>query len=155
MTFQLDTTGHVVNVGDGTNAARQPILFWTDLDAFTQGYVEALFARNAGGLFRPLGFAKFSDLAPETLARIIADCEAFRLTPAFVGLAAKIVLMDRELQNAGAEFFHVRARMEDYCHGFKAGDWPQFTTEPLNIAARAFPPLTVQLGDDGKVRFAA
>lgn len=63
----------------------------------------------------------FSDLAPETLARIIADCEA-----------AQVAQADHSYKSTGLEFWMVRQR------GHVA----------------SFPPLTVQLGDDGKVRFA-
>lgn len=131
MTFQLDTTGHVVNIGEGTNAARQPILFWSDLSPFTQGYVEALFSDVGGtpaeGFGRcclsALGCA-FSDFAPETLARIIADCER----------ASK--RLASHCATGGASFWRMRQR-GDFVGGLFV--WP---------------PLTVQLGDDGKVRFA-
>jgi len=39
---------------------------WEDLDPFTQGYIEAM------------GVGTFSDLAPETLAAILKDCERFQ-----------------------------------------------------------------------------
>lgn len=102
---------------------------WSDLSPFTQGYIEALFAENYPALHEaawqrlilPPAHVRvaFSDLAPETLARIIADC----------GLACR--------EGDG--------RMEgiDYWNRRQAGEY--LTTRP---------PLTVQLGDDGKVRFA-
>lgn len=118
--FQLDTSGAV----DGKR--------WSDLSPFTQGYIEALFAM----LSVDLGFAgewtahlalagqaqrepAFSDLARETLARIIADCAAMRAK----GL--------RDTQEVGRSAWEVR-----------------------QMGATDFPPQTVQLDDDGKVRFA-
>ncbi len=88
MTFQLDTSG-IVRLdaphtrSDGKWAQN---IDWSDLPAFTQGYVEALLrgAENAGlcvsryAGMTALRRAKFTDLAPETLARIMADCERWQ-----------------------------------------------------------------------------
>lgn len=104
---------------------------WSDLSTFTQGYVEELLAslvnkaKSFAGVSlwgnRSIGF---SDLAPETLARIIADCEAYCRGP----------VMRCANETAAARIF-----WEHRQKGWEA----------------KFPPLTVQLGDDGKVRFAA
>lgn len=74
MTFQLDTTGTV----DGKS--------WSDLSPFTQGYIEAAIdgvqvdlQTDQKGHTICQRFAAFSDLAPETLARIIADCMTLAL----------------------------------------------------------------------------
>lgn len=71
---------------------------------------------------RPLGF---SDLAPEALARIIADCEA--CPPIYRAEWP-------DMAAAGRRF------------------WLDRQADILSILS--VPPLTVQLGDDGKVRFA-
>jgi hypothetical protein len=80
--FSLDTSGEVATDYNPLTRYR-----WSDLTPFAQGYVEALFAdtdeplRDAalaykgGGVKAAIGFG-FSDLAPEALARIIAECEA-------------------------------------------------------------------------------
>lgn len=100
---------------------------WYSLSPFTQGYVEAVFASEndpaVGG---------FSDLAPETLARIIADCEEFAV------FARKL---NQKEVTAFVSTFHWGATFWNYR---QADRWPN-----------AFPPLTVELGDDGKVRFAS
>lgn len=133
MTYQLDTSGSVgiVTAAPQGGSYCQTVR-WSGLSPFAQGYIEALFAGlNESRSYMPgdgqtgareLGF---SDLAPETLAQIIADCEAANTG---VGGAAN-----------GAAFWSVRNKPL-----LPQGEW-----------SADFPPLTVQLGDDGKVRFAA
>jgi len=151
--FTLDTSGAVARPSPETSVIKA--YRWPDLDDFTQGYVEALF-RTSQMLVRgcriPMDAYGFSDLAPETLALILKDCAAYQAHRAFDPLRDLPGVSGVEsLRNAGREFWHVRSGQEDYCHGFKPGDWPDFSAEPLNAAARAFPPLTPYLGDDGKV----
>lgn len=126
MTFQLDTTGFVLEAAPGDWAGRAPIP-WSALSPFTQGYIEALFDQ----LFRDPVVQKvvrggwkvrFRDLAPETLARIISDCERFCASAGYY------------TADDAARFWGRR----------QAGGEAQY----------GFPPLPVQLGDDGKVRFA-
>jgi len=108
---------------------------WSDLSPFTQGYIEALFASELpdGAQLRgnhiPLGF---SDLAPETLARIIADCEAQGAHYNQPNDAKRHAHLGRD--------FWLDGQRAALC--FKNHD-----------GSPRFPPLTVQLGDDGKVRF--
>jgi len=155
-TFELDTSGEVAL----SKAAGVPFEIaggheWSDLDPFTQGYVEAVFAGLSAHLAdqgdlasrygdkRPAsdiaGFVEaklhaqacieradalgFSDLAPETLARIVEDCAA------------------------GAALYQ-----------------PSRSEERLDVTGRTFwqtrqdglltrhPPLTAYLGDDGLAR---
>lgn len=127
--FQLDTSG----------AVEQPGLYrslrWSDLSPFTQGYIEALLSepetarawwlRHSGPFGIPAA-APFRDLAPETLARIIADCAV--------------------LQNFGPF-----GSLENHVEGGREA-WEN--RQAGNLIALDFPPLTVQLGDDGKVRVA-
>jgi len=78
-TFTLDTTGLVPcpAVPDGVQPLALAIA-WTDLDPFAQGYIEALFAELTSNWLREHKYLsqafRFSDLAPETLARIMGDC---------------------------------------------------------------------------------
>lgn len=167
MTFQIDTSGYVL-MGDREMVGRTKRVLWSDLDPFTQGYVEAaltdLYRPEArgwthspahGGYIRP-GHLKpgttgaawddhpsdvgadeawdidsddplaFHMIAPETLARIIADCEAFKAPVRWRGATDK----------TGGRFWKERQRGLFARH-----------------AGQRFPPLTVSLGDDGKVRF--
>lgn len=63
---------------------RPRALTWQDLDAFTQGYVAAIFA---SALERDLESHRwrlnlgFADLAPETLVAIMRDCEDYMQAP--------------------------------------------------------------------------
>ena len=122
MTFQIDTTGRVE-----CGASFQPLgwAIWSDLTPFAQGYVEALFADTAESLNAariaarlPLRRIAFRDLAPETLARIIADCE------------------------------------QDQVYDEDPNDGKVFWEDRQRSALPVFPPLTVQLNNDGKVIFA-
>jgi len=116
MTFQLDTSGDI----DGKR--------WDDLTPFAQGYIKAMLTsllveRQADSKGQTLSekWAAFSDLAPETLARTIADCEALESR-----------FETRPNDSATGRRFYIHRQEGDFA---------------------AFPPLTVQLSDDGKVRF--
>jgi hypothetical protein len=129
-TFTLDTSGAVVTAHGGDVGSLAVWYEFDDLSPFVQGYTEAMFAsavgtpefwandRNAG---YPDGVG-FSDLAPETLAAILKDCEAF--TNEVDGLPARLQTAD-----AGRTFW---MRRQD---GARPG----------------FPPLTPYLGEDGLV----
>lgn len=123
--FTLDTSGAVMLA---------PGFIWSDLDPFTQGYIEALLREGSAAVHtereqqgrersrfdRDLGF---SDLAPETLAAILTDC-ARRKT---------------QLAPKGSTLFTEAERGRLF--------W-----EDRQVAlVAAFPSLTPYLGDDGKV----
>lgn len=154
--FQLDTSG-VVTMNPPEQPAFAHLLF-TDLDSFTQGYVEALFftdgddleneeeIRNEDG---PLVRASlgFSDLAPETLARIIADCDAFKAATVHIQpLMGEDGFPDETY--AGHDFWLTR---NGHGAGFWDGDWPEPHATTLDEAAKAAGEVEVYLGDDGKV----
>src|SRR6266566_1821392 len=62
------------------------------LDAFTQGYIEAMFFTSSGyPEDDELEHASVAELAPETLAKIIADCAKFQ--------ADHRVLLDEAIDN--------------------------------------------------------
>lgn len=131
--FTLDTSG-VVHIRTEPHGDWRGI-GWSDLDAFTQGYVEALFAsrwdcpRCAASKFTcdthfRLGFA---DLAPEALALILDDCAVVQ--------AKWPEWSARDM--AGQDFWRER---QDTRLG-SDGQWGVY----------GLPPLTPTLGDDGKV----
>lgn len=113
------------------------LVFWNKgevgegLNPFTQGYIEEMFRES--GLCEDDGLADvaeriglapnkgFSDLAPETLARIVEDCGKFK--PDFGRRYYANTAHD------GALYWRSRAANKHFCD----------------------PPLTPYLGDDGKV----
>jgi hypothetical protein len=107
MTFQLDTSGVVTLPPTEAAGHDSPApLAWRNLDPFTQGYVEAALQGEARretpgavALHRPVKGWAFSDLAPETLARIIEDCAAFRAAHKTYAITHKL---------AGREFWEDR-----------------------------------------------
>lgn len=140
MTDKIDTTGDVTITRFDSEAymSYPEIWFWDDLDPFTQGYVEALFAAEAEALNAariaarlPLRRVAFRDLAPETLARIIADCE-----------------------ERVARLPHPEDMRDPRASGRRFWDDRQLGCYQTGVNVPCPPPLTVQLGDDGKVVFA-
>lgn len=117
----FDASGTVNMAGYGRPAGFASYIAWADLDAFTQGYIEAMFLS--------FGHTRcgFRHLSPEALARVIADCEAWR--GQFYGRTHSL---SKDRPDMGREFWRIRQEGK----------------------RSTFPPLTVQLGDDGKVRFA-
>ncbi|UTC28509.1 hypothetical protein GURKE_05070 [Brevundimonas phage vB_BpoS-Gurke] len=185
----LDTTGEVCIPLDPPVSwapkASNVYLWERDLDAFTQGYIIALFqgwslapqTRSDGAWdwmltdlnesewwcddkpaaapsFRA---ARFTDLAPETLARIIADCDLFRGTRAFDAYAeampetATLDFPDIDSPKAGHDFWLSR---NGHGAGFFDGGWPSPHGTALQSAAEAFGTVGVYIGDDGKVYLA-
>lgn len=152
--FTLDTSGVVASECLAQTDPTQPCtcrqrgeIHWPDLSLFEQGYVEAMFASlreatnarlrklaNISGKSAQKSYmaalsrairhdaAAFSDFAPETLAAIRKDCAARRL---------ELVPSMGSRRRNGADFWKQR--------------------QHTNTAFRRFPPLTVTLGDDGKV----
>lgn len=122
----LDTSG-VVRIPTGRPGINNHYL-WSDLSPFAQGYAEALLGDLSSRLLQPnedgpcgVEFG-FSDLAPETLAMILRDCE---------GLGS----IYSDTTRGGALFWSDRQG-----GGFLG----------LNPQTR-FPPLRTYLNDAGKV----
>lgn len=131
-TFTLDTSGSVRLPGKDPALSRDR--HWAHLTPFAQGYVEAMFAEIArkcpSRRFARLQRAKsygwsvalgFSDLAPATLARIMADCAAWRT----------LYPNTNQGEAGGASFWRLR-------------------TEQI-VERPDFPPQAPYLGEDGLV----
>lgn len=146
MTFQLDKSGVVVlSPVDGGSTA--PVA-WGNLSPFAQGYIEALFEAHSIQRYRSdedriYSHGGFDMLAPETLARIIADCERY--------LGQTSITPERATAGDGRAFYVLRQSAPAYLNGPPMSQ--TMDGEPV-ASAYYFPPLTVHLGDDGKVRFA-
>jgi hypothetical protein len=149
--FHLDTAGGV-GAAPGSGLAGV-IHFHDDLDAFTQGYIEALFFTESGDADdgKEIGDAGFSDLAPETLARIIADCREFQVADNSGQALFDAYESDAPRAGpraAGMDFWYTR---NGHGCGFWDGDWPEPYASQLTDASKAFRSLDAYLGDDGKV----
>lgn len=79
------------------------------------------------------------DIAPETMARMEADCRAF--------LLANAVDIGSEFSQAGHDFWLTR---NHHGCGFWDGDWPN-DGEALTAAAHACGEVNLYVGDDGKI----
>jgi len=162
--FHLDTAGAVdAAPGSGLVGA---IHFHDDLDAFTQGYIEALFFTSGDpcGSFNDgeagenddlTAVRGFADLAPETLAAIIEDCREFQKQTAPErdnGSALWRYLEHGRAEESrakmGRDFWYTR---NGHGAGFWDGDWPEPYASQLTTAAKDFHVQDAYLGDDGKV----
>lgn len=137
MTFTMPTSGKVRVLTDNTGGEKTFVLYaWHNLDAFTQGYVEAAYHSAFGGDLQPDGSwlmrVGFDHLAPETLATILTDCAQF----------CRESTWPTNLKEAGADFW--RERQERSMAGALI----------IGEVLKPYPPLTAYLGDDGKVRLA-
>lgn len=156
--FVLDTAGRVTLPGHPVagRTAFEPMT-WCDLDDFTQGYIEALFFTDSGPEDGQLGDAGFSDLAPETLARIITDCARFLADlprdgagRTWLDLAADYAPHHYDLAQAGRDFWFTRC-------GHGVGFWDRGLGEigdRLTAHCQPFGNVDSYLGDDGKVYLA-
>lgn len=146
--FQLGTSGQVCRTEPRSYGTASVCTLWGDLDAFTQGYVEALFFTESGGEAdgKEIGDAGFADLDPDALAKILADCAKFQDSRAWVDTLEGHQGADEE--HAGRDFWYTR---NGHGCGFWDGDWPEPYATQLTDAAKAFGEVSVYLGDDGKV----
>lgn len=169
--FILDTSGAVMVPRVAFNARKSgnaPLL-WSDLDPFEQGYIEALFFTNEEELTteraeRPwllkpdcAAAPGFSDLAPETLARIIADCAEFQASDVWRDFDHARATAEEpptaDDDQAGRDFWFTRngvgvgfwSRDDEVYHAF---------ADDLDKVAEAFGNADAYLGDDGKVYLA-
>lgn len=144
--FTLDTSGAVeIRLGIGPTA----VMRWSDLSPFAQGYVEALFAslgpydwKDEHGGAHP---SRFSDLSPEALARVLADCERYdQLTAGHPRSASPAFALTVEM---GRAFWKGRQASKPVIVRAPLGSG-------LTLTLEHFPPLRVILTDAGKVDFA-
>lgn len=129
--FTLNTSGAVQFV-DLPNGSQDLAVTWGHLSPFAQGYVEAMLRGvlverelNRRGETVHEQDARFSDLAPSTLAAILKDCEAF------------------------AALFGKRS--SPLTAGEGGAFWRRRQKRGNSVLQLRFPPLTISLGDDGNV----
>jgi hypothetical protein len=122
------------------------------LDAFTQGYVEAMFFTECHSDNPELEHATVSDLAPCTLAAIVADCARFQAEQSAL-LAKAYELAETTLAGrcgpydaaaAGRDFWYTR-------NGHGTGFWDSGLGDTGEALSKACRHRNVDLyaGDDG------
>lgn len=111
------------------------------LDRFTRAYIECALWSSTDEHGEPLD-AVFSvdDLAPETLAGIIADCADFQ--------SANVDDLEAgpSYDRAGHDFWLTRNR---HGAGFWDGNWPEPQASRLTANAKAYGSCDLYAGDDG------
>jgi hypothetical protein len=117
------------------------------LDEFTEGYITAALWSSNDDDDNPLDeMYGIDDIAPETLARMSADCAAFQKANAS-DLAAFQEVTGRPASHAGHDFWLTRC-------GHGAGFWDRGAGDVgdrLTEAAQAFGDVDLYVGDDGKI----
>lgn len=117
------------------------------LDAFTQGYIEAMFFTETGtgdDAEDDLEHASFAELAPETLERIRRDCADFQEGNAN-HLGAFKEITGRPIDHAGHDFWLTR-------NGHGAGFWDRGAGrigDTLSSACKIYGGVDLYRGDDG------
>jgi hypothetical protein len=121
-----------------------------DFDRFMAGYIECLLwsSHDQTEDGQEIRFDDYdrSDFAPEALASIREDCEAFWKEN------RSLILGEPDapsLERAGYDFWLTRA---GHGAGFWDGDWP-LNGDRLTEASKAFWSFDPYLGDDGKIYF--
>ena len=124
-----------------------------ELDKFTLAYIEcALWASNDesdenGGEPLDANYSA-SDLAPETLEAMKADCAAFQKAHA-ADIAAGPDGPDFDrYERAGHDFFLTR---NHHGSGFWDGDYEEEVGERLTTASHAFGEVDLYVGNDGLI----
>jgi hypothetical protein len=93
------------------------------------------------------------DIAPETLARIVADCEAFQAATGELITSDNLERHRGECtidEMAGHDFWLTR---RGHGCGFWDGDWEEPAATKLTESAHGFGDLDIYVGEDGKLYF--
>lgn len=126
------------------------------LDAFTRGYIVALYFTESGDWDDEITneensgngaqFDTEDELSPDALASIVEDCESLKSSHA-AHLSAYLADSGNTLESAGSDFWFTR-------NGHGTGFWdrgPQGYLRELTEASKAYGSVYAYRGDDGKV----
>jgi hypothetical protein len=137
----------ILDLGD---SARE----FSRLDSFTQGYIEAMFFTSTGdgdNAENGLQDASFSELAPETLENIIADCRKFQRDNAqeldsVYGVVGKHERFPYDESRAGNDYWYTR-------NGHGTGFWDRGLDTIGDALAKAarYSERYLYRGDDGLI----
>lgn len=115
------------------------------MDTFTRQYIETAlwsthdYSDDSGGAPLDQNY-DISDIAPESLASMVADCEEFQ--------RAHETDIAGEYSQAGHDFWLTR---NGHGAGFWDGDWQEPAATRLTDAAHAYGSVDLYIGDDGKI----
>jgi hypothetical protein len=123
------------------------------LDTFTLAYIEAALWSSTDDNGEPMD-ANYSieDLAPETLARMVEDCQRFQADTAGLLIDDNLFYWPSDGTGldgrAGHDFWLTR---NGHGAGFWNGDWIEPAGTKLTDAAKAFGEFNLYVGEGGKV----
>lgn len=115
------------------------------LDEFTEAYIEAALwastdnSDDRGGQPLDKNYGA-SDIAPATLAKMVADCKAFQ--------GANWDDIKSDPRKAGIDFWLTR---NHHGSGFWAGDWPRAAGKRLTEDSHAYGVYDLSVGDDKRI----
>ena len=110
------------------------------MDTFTRRYIEAALWSSTDDNGESLDLYTVDDIAPETLAAMQEDCEAFQSEHADA--------ITEDLGRAGHDFWLTRNR---HGAGFLDGDWSKEVGKRLTEASHAYGGAYLYVGDDGLI----
>lgn len=117
-----------------------------EMDRFTEQYAEAALWASTDDDGESLdGSYSVSDLAPETVATMIQDCDGFRELVREAGLESFVI--DRPGRVA-TDFWLTRNR---HGAGFWDGDYPEPAGAELTKWAHSYGSADLYVGDDGRI----
>jgi hypothetical protein len=123
-----------------------------ELDAFTRAYVEAALWSSTGDDGKPLDDGRdVSDVSPECLERMKADCAKFQADNAELitaGNAVGHVSHAKAISEAGHDFWLTR---NGHGAGFWDGGWEAEAGAKLTEASKAYREFNLYVGDDGLI----
>ena len=122
------------------------------LDEFTRAYIEAALWSSTTDDDTPMDRDySVSDIAPETLAKMTADCESFqKANIEYIAWDNLTHFPHRTSthEHAGHDFWLTR---NHHGAGFWDGDWKEPAATKLTEAAHAMGEVNLYVGDDGKI----
>lgn len=114
----------------------------TELDDFTRAYIECALWSSTDDDSEPLDSNySIEDIAPDSLQKMIADCQAFQKQNA--GL-----LLPFDATSTGYDFWLTR---NGHGCGFWDGDYPEEYGDPLTEACKEIGECDLYVGDDGQI----
>ncbi len=119
----------------------------TELETFTQAFIEALYFADTGEEGQPDTGATLSD---EARADIEADCRSWwrRLGCYVVSDVCADVGTEGPIVQAGHDFYFTR---QGHGAGFWDGDWPEVYGDKLTEAAKCYGEFWIDTNEQGEI----